>query len=130
MPFNSPTAASRPITRNALAEPRSFIASARTVTVMVWLPALPPIEATIGISTASATICSMVASNRPITEAASSAVNRLKRSQVKRCRAVRHTESATDSPATPPIFRISSEASSCTTSTTSSAVITPTSRLS
>ena len=37
--------------------------SIRTVTVMVWVPALPPIEATIGISTASETICSMVASN-------------------------------------------------------------------
>ena len=41
-----------------------FIASARTDTAMVWVPALPPIEATIGISTASATISSIAAPNR------------------------------------------------------------------
>ena len=56
------------------------------------------------------------------------AVTRLASSQVKRCRVVCHTESDIDSPATPPIRKMSSEASSCTTSTTSSAVITPTSR--
>ncbi len=104
------------------------MASARTATVMVCVPALPPIEATMGISTASATICSMVASNRLITSEARMAVARLARSQVKRRRVVSHTVSATDSPATPPMRRMSSEASSCTTSTTSSAVITPTSR--
>ena len=38
----------------------SLVASARTVTVMVCDPALPPMPATIGISTASATICSIV----------------------------------------------------------------------
>ena len=36
------------------------MASARTATVRVWVPALPPIEATIGISTARATTFSMV----------------------------------------------------------------------
>ena len=41
-----------------------FMASARTETAMVCVPALPPIEATIGISTASATICSIAAPNR------------------------------------------------------------------
>ena len=39
------------------------VARARTVTVIVWVPALPPIDATIGIKTANATICWMVASN-------------------------------------------------------------------
>ena len=55
------------------------------------------------------------------------AVTRLASSQVKRCLVVCHTELETDSPATPPIRKMSSDASSCTTSTTSSAVITPTS---
>ena len=56
MPLRSPTSISRRITRQALARPRSRVASARTATVMVCVPALPPIEATIGIRTASATI--------------------------------------------------------------------------
>ena len=68
------------------------MASARTATVMVCVPALPPIDATIGISTASATICSMVASNRLITSEARIAVPRLTNSQVKRCLVVCHTE--------------------------------------
>ena len=80
------------MTLSALAGPRSCVASARTATVMVCVPALPPIEATIGISTASATICSMVASNRLITREARMAVTRLASSQVKRCLVVRHTE--------------------------------------
>ena len=66
-PLSSPTMVSRPMTRAALTAPRSCVASARTATVMVCVPALPPMEATIGMSTASATICSMVASNRLIT---------------------------------------------------------------
>ena len=45
--------------RNALAAVNSPIASARTATVTVCVPALPPIDATIGISTASATIFSI-----------------------------------------------------------------------
>ena len=59
---------------------------ARTATVMVWVPALPPIEATIGISTASATICWIVASNKAITQEARMAVARLTSSQPKRLR--------------------------------------------
>ena len=81
------------------------MASALTATVMVCVPALPPIDATIGISTASATICSMVASNRLITAEARIAVTRLASSQVKRSRVVCHTESLTNSPATPPMRR-------------------------
>ena len=80
-----------------------------------------------GMSTASATICSMVASNRLITQEARIAVPRLTNSQMKRCLVVCQTGSDTDSPATPPSRRISSEASSWMTSTTSSAVIMPTS---
>ncbi len=60
--------------RQALAGPRSRVASARTATVIVWVPALPPIEATIGIRTASATIFSIEPSKRRITLEAMSAV--------------------------------------------------------
>ena len=63
---------------------RSRVASARTVTVMVWVPALPPIEATIGINTAKATICSIVASNRAIIMDANMAVAKLITNQMTR----------------------------------------------
>ena len=55
-PFNSPTSSSLVMKRRMLRPARSFIAMARTATVRVWVPALPPIEATIGMSTARATI--------------------------------------------------------------------------
>ena len=67
------------------------MASARTATVMVCVPALPPIEATMGMRMASATICSSVASNREITQEASTAVRRLMKSQAKRERVVSST---------------------------------------
>ena len=60
------------------------MARARTATVRVWVPALPPMEATIGMSTARATICSMVASKKPITTEATMAVIRLTTSQLDR----------------------------------------------
>ena len=62
-PFNNPTIASRLMTRHAFADVKSFVASARTATVKVCVPALPPIEATIGIKTARATIASIVDEN-------------------------------------------------------------------
>ena len=65
-------------------EPSSRVASARTATVMVWVAALPPWLATIGASTASATIFSSWPSNRPSTEDARNAVARLTSSQLKR----------------------------------------------
>ena len=55
----------------------SFVASARTATVIVCVPALPPIEATIGISTASATMLWIVASNRLMTAEARIAVEQV-----------------------------------------------------
>ena len=55
-PLTTPTSSSRRMTRQALVLDSSRVASARTATVMVWVPALPPMLATIGISTASATI--------------------------------------------------------------------------
>ena len=51
------------------------------VTAIVWVPALPPIEATIGISTASATSCSIAAPKLAITSEATNAVPRFAISQ-------------------------------------------------
>ena len=72
---------SRPIIRRVLDRVSSFIASARTETAMVRVPALPPIDATIGIKTASATICSIAAPKIAMTKLATSAVARLAISQ-------------------------------------------------
>src|ERR1700733_12868803 len=58
---------------------------------MVWVAALPPWLATIGASTASATICSSWPSNRPSTDEARKAVARLTKSQLKRPRAMVQT---------------------------------------
>ena len=55
-----PTAASRRTTRMAFEVVKSRVASARTATVSDCVPALPPIEATIGISAANATMVEMV----------------------------------------------------------------------
>src|SRR4029079_10256198 len=129
-PLTSPTMASRITTRNALLEPSSRVASARTATVMVWVAALPPWLATIGASTASATIFSSWPSNRPSTEDARNAVARLTSSQLKRARAMVQTVSDNSSwLLTPPSAFKSSSASSSMTSTTSSMVMTPTRRL-
>ena len=65
----------------------SRVAMARMVTVIAWMPALPLIEATIGIRIASATICSIVAPKRPITAAAKNAVTTLTSSHGMRLRA-------------------------------------------
>ena len=88
------------MTRQALALDNSRVASARTATVMVCVPALPPMLATIGISTASATIFSIEPSNWLITQDASSAVSRLANSQGNRPLAMVQTES--DSSSSPP----------------------------
>ena len=58
------------------------------ISISVCLPAMPPMLATIGISTASATTFSIVASNRPTTFAARNAVARLMPSQTARRRAL------------------------------------------
>ena len=93
---------------------------------MVWVPALPPIEATIGMRMASATICSIVASNSEITQEASTAVSRLMKSQAKRERVVSSTVSLIVSSApTPPRCSTCSSASSWITSTMSSAISVP-----
>ena len=88
------------------------MASARTATVMVCVVALPPWLATIGASTASATIFCNEPSNRPSTEEARNAVTRLTSSQLKRLRAMVHTVSESSSSRTPPSALMSSSASS------------------
>ena len=61
IPLIPPTNVSFTIILNALEVVNSFIAKALTETVKVCVPALPPIEATIGINTASATAFSIEA---------------------------------------------------------------------
>src|SRR5262245_37467252 len=130
-PWSAPTSTSRRMMRQVFALESSRVASARTVTVMVWVPALPPMLATIGISTASATILAIEPSKLLITQDESSAVSRLANSQGNRPRAMVQTESeSSSSPRTPPSALMSSSASSSITSTMSSKVRTPTSRLS
>src|SRR6056297_3954787 len=73
-PFMAPTVISRQHTRKALLAVSSRVAIARTATVIVWVPALPPMEATIGISTASATIWLMVSAYMSMTSDATMAV--------------------------------------------------------
>ena len=80
-----------------MASDRSRVASARTATVMVCVAALPPWLATIGASTASATIFCNSPSNRPSTEEARNAVARLTSSQLKRLLAMVQTESDSSS---------------------------------
>ena len=63
-----------------------LVASARTVTAMVWLPALPPTPATIGISVASATIFSIVFSKMPMMVDVTSPVSKWVSSQRTRAR--------------------------------------------
>ena len=55
--------------------------AARTVTASVCVPAFPPIPATIGMSTASATIVAITSSNCAITVEATEAVKRFASSQ-------------------------------------------------
>jgi hypothetical protein len=62
-PMSTATRISRQIERTVFDWVSWLVASARTVTASVCVPALPPIEATIGISAASATIVSMAAPN-------------------------------------------------------------------
>ena len=52
--------------------------------VIVWLPELPPMPATIGISAARATSRAIDSSNAPITREAMNAVTRLMASQAQR----------------------------------------------
>ena len=127
-PLINPTKASRRIIRKKLDPVRSLVAMARTAMVRLWVPALPPIEAMIGIKTASATNCEMVASNCAMTMDATTAVKRLTASQGKRWRVVSSTVLLSRLSPTPASRRISSSCSSSSTAIASSIVITPMSR--
>ena len=67
IPFNTDIAISLKNTFLLLLSTSSLVAIALTVSVNVCVPALPPIDATIGIKIANATIFSILASNRLIT---------------------------------------------------------------
>ena len=84
IPFIPPINVSLVIILNAFEVVSSFTASALTATVNVCVPALPPIEATIGINIASATTFSIDASKKPITIDATTAVNKLTKSHENR----------------------------------------------
>ena len=126
--MQSPTSPSRITNRRTFAALRLRVAIARTVTVSAWVPALPPIDATIGISTASATNARIVSVNCEITVAARIAAPRFTVSQTNRPRAISRTPSDSSSSPTPASSRMSSSASSSSASIASSMVMTPTSR--
>jgi hypothetical protein len=71
-----------------LALVRLRVARPRTATASDCVPAIPPVEATMGISAASTTSVAMVSSNCEITMADRDAVKRLMTSQGSRPRAV------------------------------------------
>ncbi len=101
---------------------------ARTIMVMVWLPELPPMPATMGMSAASATSFSMLPSNSPITRDAMKAVTRLMASQVQRFLADFQTEEKMSSSSRRPArFSISLSDWSRMKSTTAATVTRPTS---
>ena len=85
-PLPSPIAASLSSALRALAHDSSPSASPRTMTVSVWVAALPPMPATIGMKTASAVAWLIVPSNAATTDAATKAVTRLMPSHGRRLR--------------------------------------------
>ena len=87
-PLRIPMAPSLNINDRAFALLRCPRANPRIEMVRVWLPAIPPMLATMGMSTARATNCLMVSSKRPITHEARRAVSRFIPSQTARRRAV------------------------------------------
>ena len=125
-PFISATRSSFHSSTRTLDAPTWPSARPRTISASTCVPALPPMPATIGISTASATIFSIVPSNWPTTLAARNAVPRLIASQSRRRRNARGTglnrSSSSSRPAAP-----SAWCSACSRmmSTTSSMVMRP-----
>ena len=106
-------------------------AKPRTIKVNVWVPAMPPMLATTGISTASATTFSSVASKLPITHEAKNAVIRLIPNHSARRRdAAQIGANISSSSCKPAIDITECSASSRTTSKTSSTVMRPTSTFS
>ena len=126
MPLSAPTANSLLSSQPRLLRLTCPKAMPRITTVSVWLPATPPMLATMGINMASATTFSIVASKILMTEEARMAVIRLTPSQTARRGAVRPTEAKVPSSSLNPAM-LSREwsASSMMTSTTSSMVMRP-----
>ena len=104
----------------------SLVANALIVTAKVCMPALPPMDATIGIRKARATICSIDAPNKLITHVANKAVNKFNKSQLNLLLVFCKTVSVITSSPTPASLSTSSSASSFKTVKTSSPVIMPT----
>ena len=125
-PLSSATASSLAMSQRTLALPSWPSAMLRTTSVSVWLPAMPPMLATMGISTASATTFSSVSWNRPTTQEARKAVARLTPSHTARRRAAGSTGAKVSSSSDRPV-RLMRECSDSSrmTSTTSSMVMRP-----
>ena len=127
IPFNTPILNSFNMFWLKLFFVKSLVASVLTVTANVCMPALPPIEATIGIKNASTTICSIVAPNKLMHHVAKNAVNKFNSSQLNLLYVFLKTPSVITSSPTPANLKASSSASSFNTVKTSSLVIIPTS---
>ena len=82
------------------------------VTAKVCIPAFPPIDATIGIKKAKATICSIEAPKLLITQVASNAVKRFNNNQLNLRLVLTITVSVISSSPTPANLKASSSASS------------------
>ena len=108
---------------------KSFVAIVLTVTANVCIPALPPIEATIGIKKAKTTICSIVAPNKLIHHVAKNAVNKFNSNQLNLLFVFVITPSVISSSPTPASLKASYSASSFNTVKTSSLMIIPTNLL-
>ncbi|MOA39048.1 hypothetical protein D3C78_1607960 [compost metagenome] len=101
------------------------MASARMISVMVWLPELPPMPATIDIKKARITMWLTVPSNRDATKDAVAAVQRLSSSQGARLRSAVVTGAKMSSSCRPARDSACSWESSRITSTTSAMVTRP-----
>ena len=128
-PLSSATPSSLRSNSRRLPGPTWSRARPRVTSVRVWLPATPPMLATTGISTASATICSIEPPKRPITQAATKALSRFTPSQMARRRALTHTgANMSVSSSRPALASRLCSTSSRITSTMSSMVMRPTRR--
>ena len=130
MPFSAATAISLPSSRRALPAFTWPSAIERMISVIVWLPELPAMPATIGISVASATTRSIVPSKASMTREAMNAVHRFSASHSQRLRADAQTlEKMSSSSRRPALASISDSASSRMRSSTSATVTRPITRL-
>src|SRR4051812_18838835 len=102
MPLPMPTPASLSSALRVLAQVNSPSAMPRTITVSVWVAALPPMPATTGMKMASAGTSLMRPSKSATTDAAMNAVRRFTSSHGTRLRSDSPTvENTRSSPATP-----------------------------